>query len=86
MFSRAGKGTTSLYLAFRDKSTDNHIESKVAQFIYKDKAQSNIRHKSNIHSIKNSFDGLDSVEEEFNDTDSFKYNDFRSSQNPYSNN
>lgn len=77
MFSRAGKGTTSQYLAFRDKTAEQHIESKVAQFIYKDKASSpDNRHKSNIHSFKQSFDGLDSVEEDFNDTDSFKYNEF----------
>ena len=43
MFSRTGKGTNSQYLVFRDKSHEDHIESKVAQFIYKDKSSTSLK-------------------------------------------
>lgn len=46
MFSRAGKSTNNLYLAFQDKERLNTVQSKVAAFLGKtadqDKAQETI--------------------------------------------
>lgn len=54
MFSRAGKSTNNLYLAFQDKERLNTVQSKVAAFLGKqkdpDKEKDNI---SQIDQIRN---------------------------------